>query len=316
MAENSKIEWCHHSANLWHGCTEVHAGCDNCYARVLSRRWKRDLWGNDVPRMVIKSVWNDLARYQKLAAAAGEVHRVFVGSMMDIFEKSMPVIDSKGNEIIDYSDDTMARLCTGELRARLFDEISQGEYNNLQFLFLTKRPSNINKYIPDAWKENPPANVMFGTSPVNQETADKLIPQLFQVTGNKFLSVEPMLGPIDLLKEYPVGKGSVPYGALLEWVICGGESGSHARPMHPDWARDLRDQCKEVGVPFFFKQWGEYVPGQEYIIDAVYVEGPEKGKPAAVSDNPVEMRRVGKKAAGRLLDDVLHNEYPKFLNHV
>lgn len=179
MAQDSKIEWCHHTANLWHGCTKVHEGCDNCYAQVLSHRWGNDVWGNDKPRKEIKSVFYDLDKYQKLAAEAGEMHRVFVGSMMDIFEKPMPLIDSKGNK---------RKYQTDQLRWLLFANIDFGKYPNLMFLLLTKRPSNINKYIPENWKINPPANVMFGTSPVNQETSYTLVNQLLKVKGKRFLS--------------------------------------------------------------------------------------------------------------------------------
>lgn len=134
MAQNSKIEWTHHTANLWWGCTKVHEGCDNCYAETLSKRFGNDVWGVDKPRKEIKSVWKDLDAYQKAAAAAGEVHRVFVGSMMDIFEKPMPLIDTNGNDF-ETSD-------TGVLRNILFQRITDNYYPNLMFLFLTKRPSN------------------------------------------------------------------------------------------------------------------------------------------------------------------------------
>lgn len=248
MAQNSKIEWTNHTANLWHGCTEVHAGCDNCYARVLSHRWGHELWGNGVPRKAIKSVWNDLIKYQKLAAEAGEMHRVFVGSMMDIFEKPMPLIDSKGDKMIDWDGSI---LTTGDLRSELFDSIDKEMYPNLMFLLLTKRPSNINKYIPESWKSNPPANVMFGTSPVNQETADKLIPQLLEVNGKHFLSVEPQLDYINLRFDY---KKEFPAISKIDWVIQGGESGHHKRPFDLAWAYDMKAQCAAAGVPYFFKQ--------------------------------------------------------------
>lgn len=271
MAENSKIEWTHHTANLWWGCTEVHGGCDNCYARVLSHRWGQELWGNDVPRREIKSVWKDLNRYQKMAAAAGEIHRVFVGSMMDIFEKPMPLIDTNGKKVmINVPTDHGPRMMpvdTGVLRDNLFDFITDGHFPNLIFLFLTKRPSNINKYIPPRWKTDCPENVMFGTSPVNQETADKLIPQLLEAPGRKFLSVEPMLGPISkpLFEQHSLtgfwfinsdymNVGASVKGTGIDWVICGGESGSGKRPFNTDWARQLRDQCKAAGVAFFMKQ--------------------------------------------------------------
>lgn len=258
MAQNSKIEWTTHTANLWWGCTEVHAGCDNCYARVLSNRWGEKLWGNDVPRRAIKSVWKDLDRYQREAKKANRIDRVFVGSMMDIFEKPMPYADG---------------FSTDSLRRALFEGIDFGRYDNLMFLLLTKRPSNINKYIPASWKKSPPENVMFGTSPVDQKTADKLIPQLLKVKGNRFLSVEPQLGKIDLTHLDADAAGDKEWCQIdcltgrhtdmarpcadvpkIDWVIQGGESGHHKRPFDLSWARFMRNQCRIAGVPYFFKQ--------------------------------------------------------------
>lgn len=249
MAQDSKIEWTHHTANLWWGCTKVHEGCDNCYAETLSKRWGSDVWGNDKPRKEIKSVWDDLAKYQKLAKAAGEMHRVFIGSMMDIFEKPMPVVDSRGK----YLD-----INTGDLRDTLLSLIETDSYPNLMFLFLTKRPSNINKYIPESWKTNPPTNVMFGTSPVNQETANKLIPQLLEVKGKHFLSIEPQLADVNLRRFIgimPTNDISRLKGIpVIDWVIQGGESGHHRRPFNLEWAYSMKAQCEAAGVPYFFKQ--------------------------------------------------------------
>lgn len=240
MAKNSKIEWCHHTANLWIGCVEVHEGCDNCYARVLNQRWKGNNWGNDVPRKEVKSVWDNLAKFQKLAKESGEIHRVFVGSMMDIFEKPMPLINSKGE---------LLKEDTGKLRSSFFNQIDFGRYENLLFLLLTKRPSNINKYIPESWKESPPSNVMFGTSPVNQNTFDKLVGQLMQVSGKKFLSIEPQLESI-----------SLPINFKIDWIIQGGESGHHKRPFCLGWATTLRNECATLGIPYFFKQIDKIQP--------------------------------------------------------
>lgn len=295
MAENSKVEWCRHTANTSWGCAEVHAGCDNCYARVLSHRWGHNLWGNKSPRRAIKSVWKDLMKFQQIAKAAGEIHSVFVGSMMDIFEKPMPCIDAKGNKLYvglatngkeiynNISIDkhiSSDRLTTGHLRDILFYQFVP-KCPNLLFLLLTKRPSNINKYIPDEWKINPPANVMFGTSPVNQETADKLIPQLLAVKGKHFLSCEPMLGSIDLTKfivptpDATQILGASPSGAdyevmdelrenkelhQIDWVIVGGESGGHKRPFNTDWGRQIREDCKKHNIPFFMKQIDKIQP--------------------------------------------------------
>lgn len=257
MGENSKIEWCDHTVNLWWGCTEVHEGCDNCYARVLDNRYHHENthWGNEKPRLQIKSAFKNLDKFQRDAAKEGVVKRVFIQSMSDIFEKPMML-----------ESDRVFKLNTGELRDKLFEQITNGLYPNLMFLFLTKRPSNINKYIPEYWKENPPDNVMFGTSPVNQATANILIPQLLQVKGNKFLSCEPMLGPIDLNDINSSGvKLSCLYAVdrpynLIEWVIVGGESGSYKRPFDADWARLIRDQCKVPNVAFFMKQIDKVQP--------------------------------------------------------
>jgi len=237
MANKSTIEWTDHTANLWWGCTEVHEGCANCYAFTLARRWGNDIWGNDKPRKKINSVWNDLLKFQRAAKKANEIHKVFVGSMMDIFEKSMPLIDSNG---------ILLEQKTGDLRTTFFDNISNGMYPNLMFLMLTKRPSNINKYIPVAWKTNPPENVMFGTSPVNQATSFTLIEQLLNVNGKRFLSVEPQLDNISLLPWLTTGE--------IHWVIQGGESGPSRRPFDTDWGRNLKLECQATNTPYFFKQ--------------------------------------------------------------
>lgn len=257
MAQDSKIQWTKHTCNLWWGCTKVHAGCDHCYAETSSKRWGHDIWGNDRPRKEIVSVWNDFVKYQKAAEKVGEIHRVFVGSMMDIFEKSMSLINSKGEDVALYQ--------TGYLREVYFRDIVP-RTPNLLHLMLTKRPSNINKYIPEFWKTDPPKNVMFGTSPCDQETYDNLWVHLAKVNGKRFLSIEPMLGEVSLNPYCPT------CGKLVErtlskrckhcngevirpdWVICGGESGHGKRPIDPDWARTLRDQCYMDEVPFFMKQ--------------------------------------------------------------
>lgn len=210
MAQNSKIEWTHHTLNLWHGCTKVHEGCDNCYAEALAKRWGNDVWGNDKPRKEISSAFRELDKMQALAKSKNEKHRVFVGSMMDIFEKPMQLIDSKGN---DYD---FEMLNTGILRNRLFSKIQMKQYDNLIFLLLTKRPSNINKYIPEQWKDGAPDNVMFGTSPVNQATANKLIVQLAKVKGKRFVSIEPQLDYVDLMQ--PAIDGDVVNGRLIDWI--------------------------------------------------------------------------------------------------
>ncbi|MDQ8012962.1 MAG: DUF5131 family protein [Flavobacterium nitrogenifigens] len=255
MAENSKIEWTNHTANLWWGCTEVHDGCANCYAGKIAKRVGSDVWGNDKPRRMIKSVWTEFDRFQKEAEKKNEIHKVFVGSMMDIFEKPMSLVDHKGNP---YAEGEAEFWNTGQLRDKFFNEVVPNS-PNLMFLLLTKRPSNINKCIPESWKQNPPKNVMFGTSPVNQETADKLIVQLSKVNGQRFLSVEPQLDKVDLMAKANDETDRVLLD-LVDWVICGGESGNKRRPFNTDWGRILRDDCKTKGVPYFFKQIDKVLP--------------------------------------------------------
>lgn len=234
MAQDSKIEWCDHTQNLWHGCTHVHEGCDHCYAEVLSHRWGNDVWGNDKPRKSILSAFDDLNKYQNKAKKAGQIHRVFVGSMMDIFEKPMPMVDAKGVELA---------INTHEKRIIFFNQIREGFYPNLLFLLLTKRPSNINKYIPQSWITEPPANVMFGTSIVNLATMKTLLPQLLLVNGKRFISMEPQLAYIPRVNL-----------SGIDWLIQGGESGPKKRPFNTDWARSMRDDCQRQGIPYFFKQ--------------------------------------------------------------
>lgn len=285
MAQDSKIEWTHHTANLWWGCTKVHAGCDNCYAETWSVRWKNDLWGNNKPRKEIASVWKELERFQKIAAAAGQVHRVFVGSMMDIFEKSFPMISKNGES---------GWITTEQARNRLFSWIDAGMYPNLQFLLLTKRPSNINKMIPASWLQNPPENVIFGASVSDQETYETIISHLLKVNGKRFLSIEPQIGKIvmgdRIWKECQTcdGEGSLamyendehvggrpcphclePYQGKISgihWVIVGGESGHGKRPFNPDWARALRAECHTAKIPFFMKQWDKVKPIPEDLL--------------------------------------------------
>lgn len=255
MGRNTKIEWTDHTANLWWGCTSVHEGCDNCYAEAWANRHGKKVWGNDSPRAMTKSVWNDFMKWQAEAHAAGEIRRVFVGSMMDIFERPMPVVDWQGNVVPKKSDDDNLallvagaqvdmRMDTSDLRKRFFRDIVPA-CPNLDFLLLTKRPSNINKYIPESWKSHPPSNVMFGTSIVNMATWENLIYHMKKVNGRKFLSLEPQLDWIRPTRFQALG---------IDWIIQGGESGPRRRPFDIEWARWMKGFCESVGIPYFFKQ--------------------------------------------------------------
>jgi protein gp37 len=185
------------------------------------------------------------------------------------------------------------------------------------FMILTKRPKNMLNYFSE-W-DLAPDNLLLGISVEDQKTADERIPILLQIPAAKhFISVEPMLGPIEYM---------TPVWMTLDWIICGGETGPGARPMHPDWVRSLRDQCQEAGAPFFFKSWGEWA--HERNLGIVILEDPEEPKRLIQYgidqiSHPVPMHtegyqwpdgswsvRVGKKNAGHLLDGKEHREVPK-----
>lgn len=251
--ENSKIAWTNHTVNLWWGCYEVHAGCDNCYAKQLANRYHGPhlLWQQQGPRMIIKSAFNDIMKFQEKAAKLGVRQRVFMNSMSDLFEKSMPLVDHQHNVIPGYT--------TQMLRAKFFAVVERCP--NLIFLCLTKRPSNIMKMVPDDWDGRIPENIMFGTSVVNQATADTLIPQLLDVQGKRFLSMEPLIGGVDLLMpirswEFKTSGSfhTTYFGDKIHWVIVGGESGHNARHMMLSWPQKILEQCQAAKVPFFMKQ--------------------------------------------------------------
>ena len=289
MAENSKIEWTHHTFNPWIGCQKVGPGCDHCYAEaMMDARLGRVEWGPHGARLRTSPAnWRQPLKWDRDAAAAGERRRVFCASLADVFDNHESIED--------------------EWRHDLWRLIHATPH--LDWMLLTKRPGNIRRYRPDYGDVQP--NIWLGCTVVNQDEADRDIPKLLAVPARvRFLSMEPLLGPVDLteLKNPAVTIGEHIYSALDcdvdpeddEWhgakihlVIVGGESGPGARPMHPDWARSLRDQCQAAGVAFFFKQWGEWITA--------------KGLPGHMTighvfDDGFQMIRLGKNAAGRLLD--------------
>lgn len=327
MAETTGIAWCDSTFNPWIGCTKVSPGCDNCYAKAdFEDRKHRVIWGAGQARSRTKT-WGDPVKWsarpffecaecstdcrwrgecdgESCPICGGHVvparRRVFCASLADVFD----------NEVDREWRDDLATL--------ILDTPS------LDWLLLTKRIGNAGRMLGEMFLDGPPDNVCLGATIVNQEEADRDIPKLLATPAAvRFLSMEPLLGPVDLNYAFGIpsgaGKGSCPMhlagvcpeGLLplgkqhLHWVIVGGESGPGARPMHPDWARSLRDQCAAAGVPLHFKQWGEWVPMMGHV-EGVPVTGPKFTHP----DGTI-MGRAGKKAAGRLLDGVEHNGFPE-----
>lgn len=281
MGKDTKIEWCDHTINLWWGCTKVHTGCDNCYAENTAHRWGNDVWGNDKYRKEIRKAFPTLDKIENEAKNSGKKAVVFVGSMQDIFEKPMKV-SSTGKEDGEIWIGEMGNtkpLTTETLRKSLFARINVGYYSNIIFLFLTKRPSNISKYIPVEWQEKAPDNVWFGCSISDQKTADDLVKKLIEHTpkiANRFLSIEPQVGKIDLenlsvgnehylncltgITHYPLGNCDEYKTRKIHWIIQGGESGRNRRPFKLEWAYILKKQCKDAGTPYFFKQIDKIKP--------------------------------------------------------
>ena len=290
MAENSTIEWTDHTFNPWEGCQKVGPGCDHCYAETRNARFgggSAPNWGPGAPRRRTSvSNWRKPIAWQKDAgtfhAEHGRRQRVFCASLADVFDNAVDAA----------------------WRTDLFELIRATP--DLDWLLLTKRIGNAAAMSVAAG--GLPANVWLGATVVNQDEADRDIIKLIATPARiRFLSIEPLLGPLSLrwLRAFPEnaphvctkpGPSTDEHDGLrrLDWVIVGGESGPGARPMHPDWARALRDQCAAAGVPMLFKQWGENA----------WVERVE-GDPSTLTSY-----RAGKKYAGRMLDGAQHDGFP------
>lgn len=282
MGENSKIEWCHHTWNPWRGCTKVSSGCAHCYAEKLSHRNPRSLgiWGDNGSRAVgSESYWREPFKWNQQAQSERVRRRVFCGSLMDAAE-DRPELEP--------------------LRERMKETVEAAHW--LDWLLLSKRPENYSRMFWDVW----PENAWAGTSAEDDETFRRRTSYLMRVKAVvRFVSCEPMIGRID-----------IPAGVLRsgDMVIVGGESGRGARAMNPEWVRWMRDTCSAWGIPFFFKQWGEWAwaPDDLNYGDATKYLKDRFGKHVEIefhSDGRTSAR-VGKERAGRLLDGREWNQFP------
>lgn len=333
MSANSKIEWCDHTQNFWEGCQKAGPGCDHCYAEARNARFGGGVavnWGPGAPRRRTSAAnwakplaWN--ANHTTFFAEHGRRQRVFCSSLADVFDNAVPT----------------------EWRVDMLHVIM--DTPNLDWLLLTKRIGMARALIEEAmnyvlekwpavdaqplaqwimeWLEGtPPANVWMGATIVNQQEADRDTQKLLAVPAAKrFLSMEPLLSEVSFEGLFANPKDPADGTNALEaldWVIVGGESGPGARPMHPDWARSLRDQCEATGVPFLFKQWGEH--SMDYDRDR---DDPDYRRCDQMSRRPGRWinlagghgfngervhyaEKVGKSAAGRLLDGRTWDGYP------
>jgi protein gp37 len=331
LADKTGIEWTDASWNPTTGCTKISAGCKNCYAK--HQAWPRlkaspgtIYFGREFEQVG----WHTERLQQPLSWT--RPRRIFVNSMSDLFHEDVPEGFING----------------------VFAVMAESPWHTFQVL--TKRPARMREYLSAADRREqidanaqqmhesgqirlreegwlgawPLPNVWLGVSVEDQETADERIPILLNTSAAavRWISAEPLLAPIDLSRN-----GWLEWAIGLDWVVVGGESGPGARPMHPAWARSLRDQCVGAGVPFLFKQHGdcrEVVPGKfptrragfvalsgEHIRDVAppRLDSKEDGeKLTKVLDDKsygwAWMEHVGKKAAGRELDGRTWDEYP------
>jgi protein gp37 len=314
MADNTPIEWADATVNAINGCTVLSPGCKHCYAMKLAgtrlkhhpSREGRTLDTTAGP------VWNGTVRLHEPALL-------------------QPLRWQRPRTIFwNAHGDTFHPAATDDQIWRMFDVI-RATQDRHQHLVLTKRPARMVEFVKaytalprevnnfygrseDFQLYQPLRNTWYGTSAEDQPRADERIADLLPIAvatarnAGIFVSFEPLLGPID-----------VPHLHLLDGVIVGGESGPDARPMHPDWARSIRDQCEIEGVDFHFKQWGEYLPeGQRDATKFQWAPGqdgrvhwwqpePPYGQP--LPDGACSIR-IGKKKAGRFLDRVTHDALP------
>lgn len=232
MAKDSKIEWTHHTFNPWWGCRKVSPACLHCYAETWARRLALDLWGAKTPRRFFADeYWRQPLKWNREAERTKTRRRVFCASMADVFE-GRPELD--------------------QWRERLWPLIESTPW--LDWLLLTKRIHNVERMVP--WSVKWPRNVWLGTTAENQRWTDRRLPTLLGLNAQvRFISVEPLLGPVSIATHLrSTGAGQ------LHWLIAGGESGHGARPTHPQWVRSLRDECQGNNVAFHFKQWGHWTP--------------------------------------------------------
>lgn len=351
MGDRSKIEWCDASWNPirarnqktgkvgWH-CEHACEACRFCYAESMNRRLGTGLEFKPGHRADIEIFLDREILLQPLKWKRPRA--IFAGSMTDLFADFVPT---------EWLDEIFAVAALASTH---------------RFMFLTKRAERLRQYLTvdqlaalskcpearigraamaiarargervddpwwDAWWEWPLPNIWLGVSAGEQKTADERIPLLLKTpAATRFLSGEPLLGPLDIFR-YLVGEeepglcgNAIGWTPPIDWVIAGGESGREARPMHPQWARSMRDQCARAGVPFFFKQWGEWLPGieadkrsiserQTIAVNADMQLARLDGKASDPRDRIGEFVtwRVGKKAAGRLLDGREWSEFPR-----
>jgi protein gp37 len=356
MGDKSNIEWTDATWNPIVGCSIVSPGCTNCYAMSMAARIEamqpRSHYDGTTMKVKGKPVWTG-----QLAMAPDHIltaplrwkkpRKIFVNSMGDLFHESVPDewIDKVFAVMALCPQHTFQVLTKRSKRMREYCNFIRSQYLDAQDEISQVRYGSRSTAI--TW---PLPNVWLGVSAEDQTRADERIPDLLATPAAvRFVSAEPLLGPIyftlldvtngntahlnsltgNTFVDGNAGQSSQTFkGLKLDWIIAGGESGHGARPMHPDWARSIRDQCQAAGTAFFFKQWGEWVPQlgavdisdnpeqsrykwAEWQVDTCkwdYIDNPQWCEDM---DSDHSVIRVGKAKAGNLLDGKTHNQFPE-----
>lgn len=302
--KESDISWTVSTFNGWVGCSKISDGCDHCYAcTMMDTRYGRVEWGVNGTRIrTSPAYWRQPLSWAKAAKKSGKRHRVFTASLSDVFEG-------------DPGDRWGLRVWREELFALIMAT------PELDWMLLTKRPAKAASFFRDVSiqdilkrrgsgyavqevpREWPLPNVWMGTSVEDQERADERIPELLKIPAAvRFISAEPLLGPLDLKPWLTRGSDRKDLG--LDWVITGGESGPNARVANPDWFRSVRDQCVAANVPFHHKQHGMWVESAET------KKAGKREMLEGIDGRRISMRWVGKHKAGRELDGVVWAQFP------
>jgi len=342
MADHTKIEWTDATWNPITGCSVVSPGCTNCYAMKLAgtRLQHHPSRAGLTTMSKAGPVWNGEVRFNEewltQPLAWKRPRRIFVCAHGDLFHESVP------DEWIDRVFAVMALAPQHTFQvltkrsARMRQYVSNVCGSPMRFTRFAARGADIarsvgkDKEAPPLW---PLPNVWLGVSAEDQQRADERIPDLLATPAAiRWVSAEPLLGPIDLTSidldgdSFITPLASVTSDELaemwgdgeyrpplpkLDWIVAGGESGPGARPMHPLWARSIRDQCQAAGVPFLFKQWGQWAPwdGDNWEVHAGWDDVEARDRLWRVGGT--DFLNVGKKRAGRLLDGRTWDEYPE-----
>lgn len=357
MAENSKIEWTDTTWNPVTGCSIVSPGCHNCYAMRMAARLEamgQAKYAGTTKKTPTGYQWSGRINTDESSLTEPLIwkkpRRVFVNSMSDLFHEDVPnvFIAEVFATMYEAQWHTFQILTKRARRLEILENprfawaVGRLAWNRLRHRAPEKAAvlteEEVSRDVMDNW---PLPNVWLGVSAEDQKRAEERVPWLLRTPAAvRFISAEPLLGPIDfeamttdppnsglaLTDGFGRFDGEAP--AAIHWVIVGGESGHGlTRPMHPDWARGLRDQCQAAGVPFFFKQWGECCPTTTFYktLDPEMVLHMSDGIYPVPDDVPtietipgrgkiirgVPYVRCGKKAAGRLLDGREWNEFPQ-----